>query len=54
MQQLNNALYDEMADSYHLIFANWQESIDRQGAILAGLLSSPMNPSSGSHPVARP
>jgi SAM-dependent methyltransferase len=41
MQPSNKVLYDEMADSYHLIFANWQESIDRQSAILAGMLPSP-------------
>jgi SAM-dependent methyltransferase len=32
------AFYDELAESYHLIFEDWQRSIDRQGAALAKVL----------------
>jgi glycine/sarcosine N-methyltransferase len=41
MRHSNDALYDEMADSYHLIFEDWQETIDRQSAILSRLLPNP-------------
>ncbi|HEU4415139.1 MAG TPA: class I SAM-dependent methyltransferase [Candidatus Angelobacter sp.] len=30
--------YDELADHYHLIFENWQASIDRQAAVLGSIL----------------
>jgi hypothetical protein len=30
--------YDELADDYHLIFDDWDRSIGRQAAVLAGLL----------------
>lgn len=30
--------YDELAPRYHLIYADWEASISRQGAVLAGLL----------------
>jgi len=30
--------YDDLADEYHLIFADWEASIARQAAILRGLL----------------
>ncbi len=30
--------YDEMADDYHLIFANWDASIARQARVITGLL----------------
>lgn len=33
-----DAFYDELADDYHLIFADWDASIARQAAILRGLL----------------
>jgi glycine/sarcosine N-methyltransferase len=36
----NEAMYDEMAASYHLIFEDWQETIERQGKIIARLLTS--------------
>ncbi len=34
--------YDEMADDYHLIFADWQASVERQGAALDQLIRSLM------------
>ncbi|MEA3138785.1 MAG: hypothetical protein QOK23_954 [Gammaproteobacteria bacterium] len=37
----NDALYDEMASTYHLIFEDWQEAIDRQGAIISRLVGNP-------------
>ena len=30
--------YDELADDYHLIFADWDASIDRQARVITGLL----------------
>ncbi|KUJ37516.1 class I SAM-dependent methyltransferase [Streptomyces sp. NPDC093228] len=30
--------YDELADDYHLIYANWDASIRRQGEVLDGLM----------------
>lgn len=30
--------YDELADDYHLIFADWNTTIARQGALICGLL----------------
>src|SRR6187455_1397254 len=33
--------YDSMADHYHLIFENWDASMQRQGATIAKLLPSP-------------
>lgn len=30
--------YDKLADTYHLIFEDWDQSIDRQGAALASVL----------------
>jgi 2-polyprenyl-3-methyl-5-hydroxy-6-metoxy-1,4-benzoquinol methylase len=41
MTAANAALYDEMADSYHLIFEDWQETIDRQSMIISSLLPAP-------------
>jgi SAM-dependent methyltransferase len=41
MNNSNDALYDSMADSYHLIFDDWQETIDRQSVILSRLLRNP-------------
>ena len=41
MNNSNDALYGPMADSYHLIFEDWQETIDRQSAIISRLLLSP-------------
>jgi hypothetical protein len=34
----NDALYDEMASTYHLIFEDWQGATDRQGAIISRLV----------------
>lgn len=36
--------YDEMADDYHLIFADWQASVERQGAALDLLIRSLLPP----------
>jgi 2-polyprenyl-3-methyl-5-hydroxy-6-metoxy-1,4-benzoquinol methylase len=33
-----DAFYDELAEDYHLIFADWQASIARQAEVLRGLL----------------
>ncbi|MDR5777635.1 MULTISPECIES: class I SAM-dependent methyltransferase [unclassified Caballeronia] len=33
------SFYDDMASSYHLIFDNWDEAIERQRAVLAPLIS---------------
>lgn len=33
-----NEFYDEMASLYHLIFPNWEESIERQSVQLSGLI----------------
>jgi glycine/sarcosine N-methyltransferase len=41
MSYSNDTLYDQMADSYHLIFENWQETMDRQSVIISRLLLSP-------------
>lgn len=35
----NEAFYDRMAASYHLIFEDWQEAIERQSAIISRLLA---------------
>jgi len=35
----DEAFYSRMAASYHLIFENWQETIERQGAIISRLLA---------------
>jgi glycine/sarcosine N-methyltransferase len=32
------SFYDEVADDYHLIFTNWDESVDLQGRFIASLL----------------
>ena len=32
------AFYDDLADSYHLMFENWDRSIARQAAILGPIL----------------
>src|SRR6266545_49187 len=32
------SFYDEVADDYHLIFADWDESVDLQGRFIASLL----------------
>jgi len=37
----SHTLYDPMADSYHLIFQDWQEAIDRQGVLISRLLPTP-------------
>jgi 2-polyprenyl-3-methyl-5-hydroxy-6-metoxy-1,4-benzoquinol methylase len=33
-----NDFYDRMASLYHLIFPNWEESIERQAGQLAGII----------------
>ena len=35
--------YDELAESYHLIFDNWDAAIVRQRDVLARLLPTPAN-----------
>jgi len=41
MNYSNDTLYDPMADSYHLIFQDWQETIDRQRVLISRLLLAP-------------
>src|ERR1700677_690433 len=41
MNNSNDTPYDSMADSYHLIFKDWQESIDRQSVLISRLLPGP-------------
>jgi SAM-dependent methyltransferase len=36
--------YDELADVYHLVYANWEGSIAHQGVMLAGLLRERWRP----------
>ena len=36
-----DSFYDDMASSYHLIFDDWEQAIERQRAILTRLLPSP-------------
>ena len=38
-----NNFYDELAESYHLIFDNWDAAIVRQRDVLARLLPTPAN-----------
>lgn len=33
------AFYDDLADAYHLIYADWAGTVEHHGAVLAGLLS---------------
>ena len=40
---MNNSFYDELAESYHLIFDNWDAAILRQRDVLARLLPVPAN-----------
>ncbi|HLJ28228.1 MAG TPA: class I SAM-dependent methyltransferase [Candidatus Angelobacter sp.] len=37
--------YDELADQYHLIFENWDSSIERQAAVLGPILERECGPS---------
>ena len=41
------SFYDELAESYHLIFEDWDRSIARQGAALAGVLRERWDIASG-------
>jgi glycine/sarcosine N-methyltransferase len=41
MSPVNNSFYDEMAESYHLIFEDWDAAILRQRDVLARLLPVP-------------
>jgi glycine/sarcosine N-methyltransferase len=41
MTNENEAFYDQMAAYYHLIFEDWQETIERQSAIISRLLAPP-------------
>ncbi len=38
MEESPNAFYDDLAEGYHLIFEDWERSIQRQAAILGPLL----------------
>lgn len=38
--------YDKLADYYHLIFENWQATIDRQAGLLAPILEKECGPAS--------
>ena len=38
------AFYDELADDYHLLFADWRESVRRQAAALDGLIRGELGP----------
>jgi len=40
---VNNSFYDELAESYHLIFDDWDAAILRQRDVLARLLPVPAN-----------
>ena len=40
---VNNSFYDELAESYHLIFDDWNAAILRQRDVLARLLPVPAN-----------
>jgi glycine/sarcosine N-methyltransferase len=43
------AFYDEFAESYHLIFADWETSIERQAAVLDRLIQDALGP--GPHTI---
>ncbi len=38
MSKQTKQFYDQLADDYHLIFADWKESVQQQGAILNKLI----------------
>lgn len=38
------AFYDQLADAYHLIFADWREAVLRQGCTLDGLIRAAATP----------
>ena len=40
---MNNSFYDELAESYHLIFNDWDAAVERQRDVLARLLPAPAN-----------
>ena len=44
MDDTVRAFYDRFADSYHLIFADWQASITRQAGILDQLIQDELGP----------
>src|SRR5471032_724546 len=41
MSRSADGFYDDMASSYHLIFDDWDQAIDRQRAILTRLMPAP-------------
>jgi 2-polyprenyl-3-methyl-5-hydroxy-6-metoxy-1,4-benzoquinol methylase len=49
MDDTVRAFYDQFADSYHLIFADWQASIRRQAEILDQLIQDELGP--GPHTI---
>jgi glycine/sarcosine N-methyltransferase len=38
------AFYDDLADDYHLIYADWAASVERQGAALDGVIRAALTP----------
>lgn len=49
MDDTVRAFYDQFADSYHLIFADWQASVTRQAGILDLLIQEELGP--GPHTI---
>lgn len=49
MSESVRAFYDELADSYHLIFADWRASMRRQAAVLDRLLRAELG--AGPHTI---
>lgn len=49
MDDTVRAFYDQLAGSYHLIFADWQDSITRQARILDRLIQTELGP--GPHTI---
>jgi ubiquinone/menaquinone biosynthesis C-methylase UbiE len=43
VRAVDHSFYDELAESYHLIFADWDAAILRQRDVLARLLPAPVN-----------
>jgi len=38
--KVNTSFYDDLAPYYHLMYADWEGAVDRQGSALAGLMKS--------------
>jgi glycine/sarcosine N-methyltransferase len=41
MSANRSTFYEDMADSYHLLFDDWQSAIERQGTLISHLLGEP-------------